>query len=1229
MSHNYAPLSRRILTTSLALCGFVVGTFAQTTWTGAPDGVWHEAGNWSNGLPGAGNPASIPVGAQVDVIEALEAFSVVNAGTITLSARAEFRGDFANRGVVRAGGQQIRTSGRAKNTGEIYGIGRLDIFGEFVNSGSIVQTGGGQLLNMGSFRNEGLIENVELIKNNKKFFNAGRISNGPGGKIENNSRFENIVDGHISNLYLFINKAELINRGFFENGVSFVNEASFRNYGFLSNVGDILNKASGTLYNEADKGVIDNGGSGIFTNEGLVVNFGELNNFVCGVLVNNNLIENHSWISNDGLFFQNGTVEGKPLMGTGPVAAQGGTSSKICQAATVTLDDSGEAVITGSVLATARFDSCEALTYLIDGKHELKLTCADLGTREVLLTLRDRGGNEIECGASLTVIDERAPTVEDCPEDISVTAGSVPTSVNWAPPVFEDCNEVTVTSTAKPGDKFAEGSTAVTYVGTDKSGNTVRCAFTVTVVVEENGCPSPKDDNGLVLYYGLTEGDGKYVLDRAGYGNPLHAKNENTHEITWDRDCGLTNVGHSIVKTPSGANNVGDALKMSNALTLEVWVKSSGTHQNGPARILTYSENTAARNFTIGQENDKFVVRLKTTETDGNGRPARETEGASVRPGEVQHVVFTRDARGNERMYVDGKVRYRGHVGGDFSTWGSHCHLALFNEMTLDRAFKGSIKKVAIYRRAWSEADVTSNFERGACCGDDSPRDNTCEGARGRVTYERYEDIGGWDLPWLYKSAKFPAHPDVAQKLTRLDIPRDAADYYGSRTRGFVYPTTSGNYQFAVSGDDQTRLLFSPTAGDPARAFTIAKVNGFTDAGDLHKFDTQKSRVLKLEAGKAYYFELHHKDGNGGDHASVYWRKPGKSHFEIIGATHLGDVEQCGEANEPEEEPAVVCNREILFVVGNGHLNHGDARILHRLEKLGYSVMVKDALWADADVAAGKGLVIISSTVYSNDVSTKFRDVAVPVMTWESYLYDDMGMTAGGAGHSYGAVRLRRVVVNAGGDVLAAGKAGKQDVYNWYREARWGDVSRSDAHVVAHVPHYPHAATVFAYDAGDRMAGGMDAPAVRIGFYLDDNGASCWTDYGRELFDAAVQYATNCEDSAGGLRENAPTDNLNARSALALRQSDVDQAESRPQGSLQVYPNPAVDRATIAILDFGSELVHIDITDQFGRLVRTYSADANGAQLDVNVAELPGGMYSVVARSGERSIKSRLLVARR
>ncbi|HRZ92734.1 MAG TPA: lamin tail domain-containing protein, partial [Candidatus Paceibacterota bacterium] len=88
----------------------------------------------------------------------------------------------------------------------------------------------------------------------------------------------------------------------------------------------------------------------------------------------------------------------------------------------------------------------------------------------------------------------------------------------------------------------------------------------------------------------------------------------------------------------------------------------------------------------------------------------------------------------------------------------------------------------------------------------------------------------------------------------------------------------------------------------------------------------------------------------------------------------------------------------ILFVVdtnANAGLAPGDAAVLDRLTAaLGHAVTVADDNAARTADAAGRDLVVVSSTVSSSAITSKFRDVAVPVINWERSLVDDFRIGA-------------------------------------------------------------------------------------------------------------------------------------------------------------------------------------------------------------------------------------------
>ena len=97
----------------------------------------------------------------------------------------------------------------------------------------------------------------------------------------------------------------------------------------------------------------------------------------------------------------------------------------------------------------------------------------------------------------------------------------------------------------------------------------------------------------------------------------------------------------------------------------------------------------------------------------------------------------------------------------------------------------------------------------------------------------------------------------------------------------------------------------------------------------------------------------------------------------------------------PSPTPTPTPTLAALFVVADpASLGPGDLAVRSRLQTLGYAVTVVDDGASTAADAAGKDVVLISSTSIASKVGTKFRTIAVPVVIWEHALLDDQGMTA-------------------------------------------------------------------------------------------------------------------------------------------------------------------------------------------------------------------------------------------
>ena len=215
----------------------------------------------------------------------------------------------------------------------------------------------------------------------------------------------------------------------------------------------------------------------------------------------------------------------------------------------------------------------------------------------------------------------------------------------------------------------------------------------------------------LLNLYTFQEGSGSFVHDVSSTGEPVILRIHQDENTSWLPEGGLQLTGPTLIRSLANPENFHIAAVASNELSLEAWVIASNSVQEGPARIVTVSSGSLDRNATLGQSSDDVIARLRTTETSTNGTPELNASGAINE--QLQHIVYTRQANGNEVIYIDGEIHTSGVRAGDFSNWNSSYHLALGNEIGSDRPWLGTYKLVATYGRALEAEEVQLNFLAG------------------------------------------------------------------------------------------------------------------------------------------------------------------------------------------------------------------------------------------------------------------------------------------------------------------------------------------------------------------------------------------------------------------------------------------------------------------------------------------------------------------------------------
>ncbi len=215
----------------------------------------------------------------------------------------------------------------------------------------------------------------------------------------------------------------------------------------------------------------------------------------------------------------------------------------------------------------------------------------------------------------------------------------------------------------------------------------------------------------LQALYLFRDNSGDLVRDVAGLGEPFDLRVDDPAAVDWDDD-GLNVRESTLIGTSGPPRRLIDAVKQSGAITLEAWVTPADVRQAGPARVMTLSAGASHRNFTLGQDGNRFEVRFRTTTRDANGLPSLAGPSGSARTA-LTHLVYTRSFNGTGILYVDGEEKAARATDGNLSNWDDRFLFALGNETTGDRPWRGKYHLVAIYSRALTAAEVQRHYHAG------------------------------------------------------------------------------------------------------------------------------------------------------------------------------------------------------------------------------------------------------------------------------------------------------------------------------------------------------------------------------------------------------------------------------------------------------------------------------------------------------------------------------------
>ncbi len=220
----------------------------------------------------------------------------------------------------------------------------------------------------------------------------------------------------------------------------------------------------------------------------------------------------------------------------------------------------------------------------------------------------------------------------------------------------------------------------------------------------------------LQALYVFKEGQGLVVNDVASIAARLPLLIQDQSKTLWVNE-GLALQEPAILQTNASTASLVEAAQASNEVTIEAWLKPASENQSGLARIITLASGVEQRNFILGQRGQQFYAAIRTSLTNNNASD-KALAGGNVVADALTHLVCTRNAAGEMKLFLNGNEVAQRNLKGTFANWSKNFILALGNEpattSALDRAWSGEYHLVALYARALNANEVKQNFEFGA-----------------------------------------------------------------------------------------------------------------------------------------------------------------------------------------------------------------------------------------------------------------------------------------------------------------------------------------------------------------------------------------------------------------------------------------------------------------------------------------------------------------------------------
>jgi hypothetical protein len=229
----------------------------------------------------------------------------------------------------------------------------------------------------------------------------------------------------------------------------------------------------------------------------------------------------------------------------------------------------------------------------------------------------------------------------------------------------------------------------------------------------------------------------------------------------------------------------------------------------------------------------------------------------------------------------------------------------------------------------------------------------------------------------------------------------------------------------------------------------------------------------------------------------------------------------------------------VAGVAGTDELNtfHTDYEVAEHLASRGYDVQMVSSETDLATGAAGKNIIIVSSSLGSGTVVGDYKSTAVPLLAWEGNIQDDERMTpADGLSQGVTSGKQTITIVDASHPMAAGFPAGDLVILNaknnFLNDMTWG-IPDANAQIVATIQGEPTHACVYGYEKGAVLTDGSTAAERRAILPMSDVTFTYLNSAGVKIFDAAVDWVQSLTTAVAGPKFMSIVKNANGSLTVA------------------------------------------------------------------------------------------------